>query len=129
MLIPSSGTNLRRYYLIANAKSLQLVTNLPTTSKNKPLDKPTQDFKHLLMPANLQDVFDHSEEFVLPKVSYLNFEGSRDARDKEQVQSCLLSRIQGAFETHIQEVFEEMSRGEASDAFSLRPPPLHDPQA
>ena len=27
---------LRRYYLVANAKSLQLVTNLPNTTKNKP---------------------------------------------------------------------------------------------
>ena len=28
--------NLGRYYLVANDKALQLVTNLPTTSKNKP---------------------------------------------------------------------------------------------
>ena len=27
---------LRRYYLVVDAKLLQLVTNLPTTSKNKP---------------------------------------------------------------------------------------------
>ena len=28
--------NLRRYYLVADAKSLQLATNLPITGKNKP---------------------------------------------------------------------------------------------
>ena len=28
--------NLKRYYLVANAKLLHLVTKLPTTSKNKP---------------------------------------------------------------------------------------------
>ena len=30
--------NLEKCYLIANAKSMQLVTNLPTTSKNKSHD-------------------------------------------------------------------------------------------
>ena len=37
---------------------------------------PERNFKHLLTPTNLQEVFDLPEEFILPKVPYLNFEGS-----------------------------------------------------
>ena len=49
-----------------------------------------RDFKHLLKPANLQDVFDLPKEFILPKVPHLNFEGPGSARAKERVLSRLL---------------------------------------
>ena len=35
-----------------------------------------RDFRYFLTPSNLQEVFDHLEEFILPKVPRLNFEGS-----------------------------------------------------
>ena len=38
-----------------------------------------RDFKYLLMPPNLWEVFDHLEEFILLKVLRLKFEGSGDA--------------------------------------------------
>ena len=38
-----------------------------------------RDLRNLLMLANLHEVFDLPEEFILPKVPYLNFEGSGDA--------------------------------------------------
>ena len=38
-----------------------------------------RDFRHLLTHANLQEVFDLPKEFILPKVLYLNFEGSGSA--------------------------------------------------
>ena len=76
-----------------------------------------REFRHLLMPTNLQEVFDHLEEFILPKVLYLNFEGSGDARAKEWVQSRLLSRIQVVSEAQIQEASEEMSGGDFDDIF------------
>ena len=44
-----------------------------------------KDFRYLLMPSNLWEVFDHPEEFILPKVPRLNFEGSRDTQAKERV--------------------------------------------
>ena len=37
-----------------------------------------RDFRHLLTHANLKEVFDLPEEFI-PKVLYLNFEGSGGA--------------------------------------------------
>ena len=37
-----------------------------------------RDFRYLLTPSNLREVFDHPKEFILPKVSRLNFEGSGD---------------------------------------------------
>ena len=49
------------------------------------LPREARDFKYLMMPANLKEVFDHLEEFVLPKVLDLNFEGPRGARAKEWV--------------------------------------------
>ena len=35
-----------------------------------------RDFRYFLTPSNLQEVFNHLEDFILPKVSRLNFEGS-----------------------------------------------------
>ena len=67
------------------------------------------------MLANLREVFDHPEEFVLSKVPLLNFESSGDARVKERVQSRLLFGIQ--------EVFEEMVGGDVGDEFSFIPTP------
>ena len=58
------------------------------------LPSSARDFIHLLMPVNLKDVFDLSAKFVLSKVSHLNFEGLGGAPTKEQIQRCLLSRIQ-----------------------------------
>ena len=43
------------------------------------LPRGAQDFRYLLMPTKLREVFDHLEEFVLPKVLHLNFEGPRGA--------------------------------------------------
>ena len=87
------------------------------------------EFRHLLTLTNLQEVFDHLEEFILPKVLYLNFEGSGDTQAKEWVQSRRLSRIQVVSEAQIQEAFEEMSEGDVDDVFSLPLPARHDPQA
>ena len=58
----------------------------------------TRDFRHLLMPTNLREVFDHPQEFVLSNVPYLNFESLVGARAKERVQSWLLSYFQEVFE-------------------------------
>ena len=79
------------------------------------------DFRHLLTPANLREAFDHPNEFVLLKVPHLNFDGSRDTRVWERIQSRLLS--------HIHVAFEEMSGGDIGDAFSLPPSPSCDLQA
>ena len=73
----------------SQSDSLVKVLSLPSSAR---------DLRHLLTPTNLREVFDHPKEFILPKVPYLNFEGSRSARAKEWVQRCLLSRIQVAFE-------------------------------
>ena len=37
-----------------------------------------RDFRYLLTSSNLREVFDHPEEFILPKVMRLNFEDSGD---------------------------------------------------
>ena len=74
-----------------------------------------RDFRHLLTLSNLQEVFDHPKEFILPKVPRSNFEGSGDLRSKEQVQNRLL--------THIKEAFEEMAGGDLSVAFPVVAPP------
>ena len=34
-----------------------------------------RDFRHLLIPVNHREVFDHHKEFVLPKVLHLYFKG------------------------------------------------------
>ena len=104
----------------------KLVDNLSPTQFDtlvKVLSSPSaeRDFKHLLTPANLQELFDLPEEFILPTVPHLNFEGSGGARAKEQVLSRLLNRIK--------EASKAMSGGDASDAFSLPPPPIRAPQA
>ena len=46
-----------------------------------------RDFRHLLMPANLREIFDHPKEFVLPKVPRLNFEslGAPEQRSEFKV--------------------------------------------
>ena len=36
------------------------------------LSSSTKDFKHLLTPVNLKEVFDYPEEFVFPKALHLN---------------------------------------------------------
>ena len=58
----------------------------------------TRDFRHFLTLANLKEVFDHPEEFILSKVPHLYFEDSGGAQAKERVQSRLLSHIQATFE-------------------------------
>ena len=75
-----------------------------------------RDFRHLLTPANLQEVFDRPKEFIIPKVPHLNLEGLGSAQAKERILSRLLGRIK--------EASEEMSRGDVGDAFPL-PPPLY----
>ena len=80
-----------------------------------------RDFKHLLTPANLQEVFNLLEEFILSKVPHLNFKRSGGARAKGWALSRLLYRMK--------EASEEMSGGDASDAFLLPPPPWHASQA
>ena len=55
-----------------------------------------RDFRHLLTPLTLQEVFDYPKEFILSKVPQLNFEGSGGTRAKECVQSHILSRNQEA---------------------------------
>ena len=57
------------------------------------LSSSARDVRCLLAPINLREVFDHLEEFVLPKVLHLNFEGPGGTRVMERVQRCLLSRI------------------------------------
>ena len=74
-----------------------------------------RDFRYFLISSNLQEVFDHPEEFILPKVPRLNFESSGDVRARERVQTCLL--------TCIKEAFEEMARGDVGDAYSSVVPP------
>ena len=88
----------------------------------KVLSRPSneRDFKHLLTPSKLWEVFYHPKEFILPKVSRLNFKGLRDVRAKERVQNRLLVRTK--------EASEEMARGDLSDAFpfvALLYPELH----
>ena len=82
-----------------------------------------RDFRHLMMLANLSEVFDHPEEFVLSKVPHLNFEGLGGPRAKERVQSCHLSHIQAASKARTQEPSEEMAGGDVGDAFMFIPPP------
>ena len=67
------------------------------------------DFRHLLTPSNLQEVFNHPKEFILPKVQLLNFEGSGEARARERVLSHFITRIKKAF--------EEMARGDVVRRF------------
>ena len=86
--------------------SLVKVLSLPSS---------TRDFRHFLTSANLQEVFDHPEDFILLKVLRLNFESSRDTPAKEQVHNCLLSRIQ--------EASEEMAGGDVGDEFLFIPSP------
>ena len=93
--------------------SLVKVLSLPSSAK---------DFRHLLTPTNLKEVFDHLEEFVLLKVPYLNFEDLRGTREKEWVQSCLLSHIQATSEARTQEASEVMDGGEFVDDFPFIPP-------
>ena len=57
-------------------------------------------------------MFDQPEEFIIPKVRHLNFEGSGDAQAKEEVLSQLLACIQAASKTQTQEVSKEMVVGE-----------------
>ena len=44
-----------------------------------------RDFKYLIMPPNIWEVFDHMEEFIILKVLRLNLKGSGHARAKELV--------------------------------------------
>ena len=60
----------------AQFDSLVKVLSLPSIKR---------DFRHLLTPSNFRDVFDYPEEFILPEVPQLNFEGSGDARVRERV--------------------------------------------
>ena len=39
------------------------------------LSSTKRDFRHLLTPSNIREVFDYSEEFILLKVLRLNFKG------------------------------------------------------
>ena len=103
----------------------KLVNDLSPTqceSLVKVLSSPSaeRDFKHLLTPSNLQEVFDHPEEFILPQVPHLNFKGSSGAQAKERALSRLLSQIKES---------SEMLRSDASDAFPLPLPLRRTPQA
>ena len=69
------------------------------------------------MPTNLREVFDHPEEFVLPKVPHLNFEGSGGTQAKEWFQSRLLTHIQAMSKARTQEASEEMAGGDVDDDF------------
>ena len=105
---------------VGNLGQGRLVDDLSPTQFDllvKVLSRPSseRDFRHLLTPSNLREVFDHPEEFILPKVPRLNFEGSGDVRAKEWVQNRLLTRIK--------EAFEEMARVDLSDAFPFVAPP------
>ena len=106
---------------------------VPTFSRGKPIDdlsparlidllvkilslsSSVRGFRHFLTPSNLREVFDHPNNFILLKVSRLNFESSRDAQERERVQSHLL--------TQIQEAFEEMAGSDVGDAYPFLPPP------
>ena len=74
-----------------------------------------RDFRYLLKPPNLQEVFDQLKEFILLKVLRLIFEGLGEARAKEWFQSHLLTRIK--------EAFEEMAGGDLGDAYLFVAPP------
>ena len=80
-----------------------------------------RDFRHLLIPTNLKEVFDFPEEFILPKVPHLNFEGSGCVRAKEWVMNHLLGSTK--------EASEEMLGGDVGSAFPLLPPPCCAPHA
>ena len=94
--------------------SLVKVLSLPSSAR---------DLRHLLMPANLREVFDHPKEFILSKAPHLNFEGSRGAQTKKRVQSRLLSRIQAMSKARTQKASEEMAKGDVGDDFPFIPPP------
>ena len=55
-----------------------------------------RDFRSLLMSSNLQGIFNQSNEFILTKVSRLNFKGLGESQAKEQVQNRLLYRVKEA---------------------------------
>ena len=46
-----------------------------------------RDFKVMLSPSNLQVVFVEPEDFAVPLVSHLHFEGPKGARAKEHILS------------------------------------------
>ena len=66
---------------LAQFDSLVKVLSFPSSKR---------DFRYLLTLSSLQEVFDHSEEFVVP---LLNFDGSGEAPARERVLSRLLTRI------------------------------------
>ena len=85
-----------------------------------------RDFRFLLMPTNLREVFDKPEDFIVPKVLHLNYESSGDTRAMKRVLSHLLSCIQAASEAQTQQEAKEIVFG---DDFSLPPSPHRDTQA
>ena len=52
-----------------------------------------RDVRYLLMPPNLQEVFNHLEDFILLKVPQLNFQGLGDARAREKVKVVFLPEL------------------------------------
>ena len=74
---------------LAQFDSLVKVLSFPSSEK---------DFRHLLMLSSLQEVLDHSEEFVLLKVPLVELRGSSEVQAREWVLSRLLARIKEASE-------------------------------
>ena len=63
------------------------------------LSSSERDFKLLLSPSNLYAVFTEPEDFVIPLVPRLHFEGLGNAHAKERVLSRLLTKIVIVVET------------------------------
>ena len=95
-------------------------TQFGALAKVLSLPSSTRDFKYLLTPSNLQEVFVEHEYVVVLSVPCLHFEGLGNARAKERVLNRLLARIASTAEAWEYEKVEEMAVG---DDFPLLPPP------
>ena len=73
------------------------------------------EFKLLLSPTNIHEVFYYPKEFFPQKVSRLNFEGSRDTRARERIHARLLIQIKEAST-------EEMVRDKLGNMYPLATP-------
>ena len=70
-------------------------------------------------------MFIEPEEFVVPSVPRLHFEGLGNAQAKERVLNRLLARIAAVIKAREPEQAKEMVVG---NDFPLPPPPHHDPK-
>ena len=96
--------------------ALAKVLSLPSSER---------DFKLMLSPLNLQAVFAEPEDFIVPSVPRLHFQGSRNARAKEWVLSRLLTYI--AATVDIRE-FGRAGNMAVGDDYPILPPHPHNLQ-